>query len=151
MHSERYGGDNIEREDSMAQTNDGYIIRLEKAHLEWGIHRYTDSRGRIYGEGYIPIPAKKAYSYNLLNSNGTGGKDVWGTNLFQCTSVDGYFSGVLRAQGNQADTRYAKQFAGDKDLKALGRWFAQVHADEGDEVCVIWEDEINIVIELIKP
>ena len=97
----------------MANRGDYYIVELERAHLEWGTHRYTDTRDIIYGEGYIQIPARKAYDFNIYNSNGTGGSDVWGENLFRCTSRDGFFEGVLRAQGNQSDDRYAKQFSED--------------------------------------
>lgn len=44
----------------MAKRGDSYIVTLEKAHLEWGTHRYTGSRGLVYGEGYIQIPANVA-------------------------------------------------------------------------------------------
>lgn len=130
----------------MAIAGDSYIISLEKAHLEWGTHRYTDSRGVVFGEGYIPIPSDAAYRLNLLNNNGTGNRDVLGLNLFRCVSADGIFSGVLRAQGNQNDTKYAKQFAGDKHLKALGDWFHAIGASVGDRVEVRWTNSTDFVI-----
>ena len=130
----------------MAKAGDYYEITLEKAHLEWGTHRYTGSRGLVYGEGYIPIPSDCAYSFGLLNGNGTLGADVFGKNLFNCKSSDGYYNGVIRAQGNQADDRYAKQFAGDKNLKALGDWFYKVGASIGDKVLLEWTSSTDILI-----
>ena len=56
----------------MAQAGQNYTITLQQAHLEWGTHRYTDSRGVVYGEGYIPIPDREARMFNIQNQNGTG-------------------------------------------------------------------------------
>lgn len=130
----------------MAKVGDFYEITLKQPHLEWGEYRYTDSRGIVYGEGYIPIPADIAYSFGLLNSNGTRGVDILGKNLFNCMSSDGYYNGVVRAQGNQADVNYAKQFSGDKDLKGIGDWFHHVGASVGDKVLVEWISDTDIVI-----
>lgn len=131
----------------MANRGDYYIVELERAHLEWGTHRYTDTRDIIYGEGYIQIPARKAYDFNIYNSNGTGGNDVWGENLFRCTSRDGLFEGVLRAQGNQSDDRYAKQFSEDGNLKGIGRWYQRIGARVGDRIQVTWTSSTDIIIE----
>ena len=124
-----------------------YEITLKRAHLEWGSHRYTNSRGIIYGEGYIPIPANVAYTNNVYNQNGTGGKDIIGQNLFYCSSADGLYQGILRAQGNPDDSRYAKQFSGDKNLKAIGTWFYQTGASIGDRIRVTWTSPTEILIE----
>lgn len=134
---------------NMAKAGDTYTVTIEKAHLKWGEHRYTDSRGIVYGEGYIKIPSKVAYNLKLMNNNGTGKKDVLGQNLFKCTSVDGKFSCILRAQGDQADDRFAKQFAGNKNLKAVGDWYYSIGAKEGDKVKVTWTSSTDVVIELI--
>lgn len=124
-----------------------YKVKLKKAHLEWGTHRYTSSRGKVYGEGYIPIPAKISRALNLFNSNGTGGEDCTGKNIFKCTSKDGSFSCMLKAQGcSKAGNPYAKQFSAKNNLKALGNWYAEINAEVGDivEVKIIGE---NILIE----
>ena len=124
-----------------------YEITLKRAHLEWGSHRYTNSRGIIYGEGYIPIPADVAYDNNIYNQNGTDGEDIIGQNLFYCSSADGLYQGVLRAQGNQDNPRYAKQFSGDKELKAIGHWCSQIDAAIGDRIRVTWVNPTKIIIE----
>ena len=124
-----------------------YELTLKPSHLEWGTYRYTNSRGIVYGEGYIPIPSDVAYSNNIYNQNGTGGKDILGENIFYCTSADGLYQGLLRAQGNQSDTKYAKQFSGDKNLKAIGHWFYQIGASVGDKIRVTWTSPTEIVIE----
>lgn len=112
-----------------------YKVELKKAHLEWGTHRYTNSRGKVYGEGYIPIPARISRTLNLFNSNGTGGEDREGENLFKCTSKDKSFSCVLKAQGcRKAGDPYAKQFSANNNLKALGKWYAEINAEVGDIV-----------------
>lgn len=131
----------------MAQAGDTYTVILKEAHLDWGTHRYTNSRGMVYGEGYIKIPSDVAYSFKLLNSNGTSGKDVFGQNLFYCKSKDGLYQGVLRAQGDQNDKRYAKQFSADDDLKAIGSWYSAISAAVGDTVRVTWTSPNEIIIE----
>ena len=134
----------------MAKAGDVYEVTLTKAPLEWGTHRYTGSRGRIYGEGYIPIPSAVAHMYDLYNGNGTGKQDIWGENMFRCTSADGLYRGILRAQGcNRAGDIYAKQFSGDGDLKAIGSWYASIGADVGDIVRVTWISSTDIEIELL--
>ena len=133
----------------MANAGEYFTITLKRPHLEWGSYRHTDSRETVYGEGYIPIQASDAYALNLLNQNGTNYHDVFGLNLFNCESVDGYFHGVLRAQGNQSDDRFAKQLAGDKNLKALGDWFYAMGATVGDRVRVTWINSTDIEIELL--
>lgn len=133
----------------MAQCGNFYEITLKRPHLEWGSYRYTNSRGIIYGEGYIPIPANIAYSYEIFNQNGTNGQDILGQNIFHCHSADGLYDGILRAQGNQDDSRYAKQLAGDKNLKAIGTWFYQINAEIGDKIRVTWISPTEIRIEKI--
>lgn len=134
----------------MANTGDSYAVTIKRSHLEWGQYRYTNSRGIVYGEGYIKIPAKEARRLNLLNTNGTYGRDIWGENLFNCISADGTFSCVLRAQGcSNAGEPHAKQFAGDNNLKALGDWYYIMKAQVGDQVKVTWSSPTDIVIELI--
>ena len=132
----------------MAKAGDSYIVILSKAHLEWGTHRYTNSRDQIYGEGYIPIPVDKAYNYGLLNSNGTGCTDILGQNIFRCQSRDGLFNGILKAQGcREAGDIYAKQFSADGNLKALGTWYAQIGAKVGDALKVSWISSTDMIIE----
>lgn len=132
----------------MAQAGDFYTIELKLAHLKWGEHRYTNSRGTVYGEGYIAIPARIARSFDLLNLNGTNGDDIPGKNIFFCKSVDGLFEGTLRAQGNQeSNSIYAKQFSGDKDLKAVGSWYCRINAEVGDIIKVSWQSPYDILIE----
>ena len=65
----------------MAKAGDSYVVELKQAHLEWGEHRYTNSRGIVYGEGYIAIPAEYAYDFDLRNKYGAGQKDVFGKKI----------------------------------------------------------------------
>ena len=134
----------------MANAGDHYIVTLEKSHLEWGTHRYTGSRPQIYGEGYLHIPRQVAHAFSLYNSNYTGGVDILGVNVFNCTSVDGLFNGQLKAQGNSGrGDIYAKQFSGNDDLQALGSWYSAIGAQIGDRVEVRWISATDILIELI--
>ena len=134
----------------MANTGNFYIITLKQAHLSWGTHRYTHTRGFVYGEGYIPIPIKYARRYNIVNSNATGGNDVLGQNIFNCRSVDEFFTGTLKAQGNSAaGSNYAKQLSANNDLKALGAWFVHINAQVNDRIKVTWTSPTDIVIEKI--
>ena len=123
----------------MANRGDWYEVELKQAHLEWGTHRYTDSRGIVYGEVYLAIPRNTAEQFKIFNSNGTNGIDCWGQNIFACYSSDGMYEGVLRAQGNSyAGDVYAKQFSEDKNLKGIGGWYQSVGATVGGRVRVQW-------------
>ncbi|NFG28491.1 hypothetical protein FC777_15545 [Clostridium botulinum] len=129
----------------MAVAGNSYTLTLNQAHLQWGTHRYTGSRGLIYGEGYLPIPAHVARSFNLYNSNfqSTG----LGFNEFNCISADGSFSGVLKSAGcSTKGDIHAKNFQGSGNLKALGNWFANINAQVGDHVEVTWTSPTDIII-----
>lgn len=122
-----------------------YTITLKRAHLEWGTHRYTGTRGFVYGEGYIPIPARNARAFNIYNSNHH--PIGLGSNIYNCTSSDGFFSEELKAAGSShAGAIHAKQFEGHGDLRSLGRWFAHCNAQIGDHVQVTWTSPTDIVI-----
>lgn len=131
----------------MANFPYSYTVTLEKAHLEWGRHRYTNSRGIVYGEGYIAIPSPVARAQQLYNSNQTNG-NVLGQNIFICDSSDGYLSNIeLKAQGSHyAGDIYAKQFSAKGDLKVIGDWYNHMNCSVGDSVKVTWTSPTNIVI-----
>ena len=131
----------------MAKAGDSYTVPLIEPHLAWGEYRHTNSRDVQYGEAYIPIRAKDAYDLSIKSSKGVNYHDTLGQNLFNCISADGYLRGILRAQGQQADDRYAKQFSMDKDLKALGRWYAHLDAKVGDRIRVTWSTDTDVMIE----
>lgn len=132
----------------MAKAGDSFIVELKPSHIDWGNYRHTDTREAIDGEGYIPIPIDDAHSLEIYNSNYPN-KGL-GYNLFNCTSVDGHFTGVLKSAGSrEAGDVYAKQFEGNGDLKALGRWFTACSAKVGDCVKVKWISPTDIIIELL--
>lgn len=134
----------------MAKAGDSFTIKLNKAQLEWGTYRFTGSRGIRYGEGYLKIPQNYARLYNLYNGNHTQKQDILGENIFHATSKDGLYNGFLRSQGcTNAGDPFAKQFAGDKDLMALGNWYAQINAQAGDLVRVTFISSTDILIEKI--
>ena len=131
----------------MPRAGDSYIVILKKAHLEWVSHRHRFSRpGIIYGESYIQIPARFAYDYDIYNSNNPYGANIH----YDCASYDGFYSGVLLAQGNQSDPIYAKQFSEFDDLKAIGYWYYQVNAMIGDFVKLVFVSPTEIIIEHSK-
>ena len=134
----------------MAKAGNTFTITLQKAHLEWGTHRYTGTRPLIYGEGYLPIPKNIAIAFSIYNSNKTSGSDVLGSNLFNCTSVDGSFKCQLKAQGDsEKGDVYAKQFSANNDLQALGSWYNSIGAQIGDKVKVTWTSATDLTIEKI--
>lgn len=134
----------------MANAGDTFTVELNKSQLEWGTFRFTGSRGLRYGEGYLKIPKHTSINLQLFNGNHTNGNDVLGENIFHATSTDGLFTGTLRSEGcSNAGDPYAKQFAGDKDLMALGDWYSQINAQVGDLVRVTFTSPVNIVLEKI--
>lgn len=130
----------------MPNAGDSFTVVLERAHLEWGTHRYTGSRGMVYGEGYIPIPKRFARNYNIYNSNHPTANTV-----YNCTSVDGFYNHPILAQGStSAGDIYAKQFSAQGNLKALGDWFLHLDVQVGDHVRITWTSPTDVVIELIQ-
>lgn len=132
----------------MAQKGDCYTFELKSTHISWGTIRYTNSRGIIYGEGYIKIPSACARNFKLYNSNGPTGL---GLNEFRCTSSDGIFSGLVKTSGcSKAGEIYAKNMHGSGNLKAIGDWYYKCGAQPGDIVKVEWTSPYDIVISLYK-
>jgi len=114
----------------MPNTGDSFTTTLKQAHLEWGSHRHTNSRGIIYGEGYLQIPAQIARNLNITNSNSTN------NNVYLCSSNDNFLTNVnLKATScSHAGSIYAKQFHGSGNLKLLGDWFHHINAQIGDQI-----------------
>lgn len=129
----------------MACAGDSYIVLLKETHLMWGTYRNTYSRDRIYGEGYIKIPAIEAKRIGMYNSNNF--KVGIGFNEFFFKTSDGFLSGILKSTGcSQAGDIYAKNLHVSGDLKGLGQWFAHVNAIPGDRVEVRFLSPIDIVL-----
>jgi len=124
----------------MSKTGDYYSVSLKEAHIDWGRHRYTHTRERIAGEGYVPIPKRIAEMYDIQKGD-----------CFTATFTDGFPSFTARAAGNSAAGEiWAKQFQGDGDLKAFGRWYAHCGAQVGDTVRVIFTSANSILFELVR-
>lgn len=127
----------------MPKAGDFYISTLKDAHLKWGTHRYTTTRKRIYGEGYLQLPRNIAKDLNIFNSNKTGANNIYNVN-----SSDGYLVNVeLKATGSmRKGDIYAKQFNGSGNLKILGSWYAHISATEGDQIKVEWTSPTDITL-----
>lgn len=124
----------------MPKARDSYTIQLKRPHLEWGTYRYTNTRDKIYGEAYIHIPLMFARKFKILKGS-----------IFACTSSDGFINFDVKAAGcSKAGDIYAKQFEGNGDLKALGRWFTHCHAEAGDFVEVEFTSPNSVNFSLIK-
>lgn len=130
----------------MPKHGDSYTIQLKKAHLEWGNHRHTNTRGLVYGEGYIAIPKSVAEEFEIYNSNNPNA-----TTEYDCSSTDGYLNNcTLKASGcTTGGSVYAKQFQGSGNLQLLGDWFNHVGAQEGDNIRISWTSPTQILIEKI--
>lgn len=134
----------------MANTGDSFIVELTPSQLGWGTERYTASRDIRYGEGYLSIPRIYAERFSLYNSNYTAGRDILGQNIFNCISSDGLLNCELKSQGcASAGDTYAKQFAGNGNLRALGNWYSKAEAKVGDKIRVYFSSPNNIELTLI--
>lgn len=133
----------------MAFAGDSYTKQLKPSHLGWGDYRYTNTRGIIYGEAYIPLPKPYAIAFNIFNSNNS--TIGLGYNLFRASSVDGFLNNVmLLAQGSsEAGNIYAKQFSVHGNLKMIGAWYANQNATTNDSVRVTWMSPTDILLEII--
>ena len=134
----------------MARTGDSFIVHLTPSQLGWGDERYTNSRAIRYCEGYLAIPKQYAKAFDLFNSNYTNGKDVLGKNIFNCTTNDNFLNCQLKSQGcSKSGDIYAKQFAGNDNLRTLGSWYAHIHANVGDQIEVLFLSPTEIRLTLI--
>lgn len=116
----------------MPVAGDSFLTTLKQAHLEWGTHRHTSSRGLVYGEGYLQIPSHVAYNLEITNDKNSNRSQEY---FF--TTNDGFITdGILKASGNQNDDIFAKQFHGSGNLKLLGDWFYHIGANIGDQIRV---------------
>ena len=119
----------------MPNTNDSFTTTLKQAHLEWGSHRHTSTRGTIYGEGYLQIPRPIARSLSIHNTN----QNVI-SEIYSCTPLNGNTEIFeIKAAGSEnSEDILAKQFQGNNNLKTIGSWFYSVNAQIDDEVEIIW-------------
>lgn len=124
----------------MPNTGDSFEVTIEQAHLEWGTHRYTNTRNIVYGEGYVKIPLAEARRYNIL-----AGTD------YTAYSADGFINFDVKASGSAGENyRYAKQFQGKGNLKAIGAWYEYCGASVGDKVKVEFLSPCSVKFTLIK-
>jgi len=130
----------------MPKENDYYIIKLKESHLKnWGTHRYTNTRERIDSESYIPIPRAKAEKYNILNNNQSKKNTIY-TAKFKDTDVE---IEVLASGSSKAGDKYAKQFHGKGNLKALSPGYEALGVQVGDEIKITFIDEKTFEVEKI--
>ena len=130
----------------MPKKNDSYIIKLKESHLKnWGTHRYTNTRGKINNESYIPILVSKAKEYNILNSNQSEHNIIY-TAKFKNTDIS---VEVLASGSTKAGDKYAKQFHGKGNLKALTPEYETLGVKVGDEIKITFIDEKNFEIEKV--
>ena len=123
--------------------NDTFTITLGKTHLGWGTHRYTRSREIIYEEGYLPIPKDIAINLNIYMSNKEDANII-----YNFSTNDGFYSNEeLKASGcSNAGDIYAKNLAGNGDLKLLGKWFTHINAKEGDKIKISFTSPAQIIL-----
>lgn len=130
----------------MPSNGDTYTVQIKNAHLEWGVHRHTQTRDTVYGEGYIQIPSNIAESFNIFNRNHPTANAV-----YNCSSTDGFLQNAsLLASGNSvAQGVHAKQFQGNGSLQTIGAWYLHVGAQVGDFVRVTFTGSSTMTIEHI--
>lgn len=126
----------------MPNTGDRFITTLKQPHLEWGEYRHTNSRGIVYGEGYLQIPSEDAYNLEITND-----KEPLKSQVYSFSTSDGFIqNGRLKASGNQYKEKYAKQFHGMGNLKLLGDWFNHIGAQIGDQIQIDFISPAEILL-----
>ncbi len=128
----------------MQKKNDSYIIELKESHLKnWGIYRYTNTREKINSESYIAIPISKAKEYNILNSNQSEENTIY-TAKFKNTDIS---IEVLTSGSTKVGDKYAKQFHGKGNLKALTPGYEALGVKVGEEIKITFIDEKTFEVE----
>lgn len=124
----------------MPKPGDHFSVATKKSHLDWGRYRRTHTRQPREGEAYVKIPLKDARRIGIRKGD-----------LFTATFSDGFHPFTARAAGSSKKGGvYAKQFQGDGDLKAFGRWYTSCGAEVGDTVIVTFIASDTIQFELVK-
>lgn len=127
---------------NIPNTGDTFITTLKQAHLEWGSHRHSNSRGIVYGEGYLQIPSDDAYRLNITND-----KNPSQSQEYTFSTSDGFINdGVLKASGNQNKEEFAKQFHGSGNLQLLGDWYNHINAKVEDQIQIDFITSTEILL-----
>ena len=130
----------------MPKKHDSYIVELKESHLKnWGTHRYTNTREKRDSESYIPIPMSKAKEYNILNSNQSEDNIIY-TAKFKNTDIS---IEVLASGSTKAGNKYAKQFHGKGNLKALTPGYEALGVQVKDKIKVTFIDEKTFEVEKV--
>jgi len=131
----------------MPKENDSYTIKLKESHLKgWGIKRNSDTRKKIEKESYIPIPKVKAEEYSILNSNQDEENIIYKVK-FKNTDIEKIE--VLSSGSSKAGDKYAKQFHGKGNLKALTPGYEALGVEIGDEIRITFIDEKTFEVEKV--
>lgn len=126
----------------MPRTGKWFITHLQTAHLEWGSHRHTNTRGIVYGEGYLQIPAEIAYKFKIKNRSSCAQNAE-----YTFSTADGFITNEkLLASGNQDQKEFAKQFHGSGNLKLIGDWFNNINARSGDRIKIEFISSSEILL-----
>ncbi len=130
----------------MPKKHDSYIVELKESHLKnWGTHRYTNTREKRDSESYIPIPMSKAKEYNILNSNQSEDNIIY-TAKFKNTDIS---VEVLASGSTKAGNKYAKQFHGKGNLKALTPGYEALGVQVKDKIKVTFVNEKTLEVEKV--
>lgn len=128
---------------NMPNTGDSFVTTLKRAHLFWGSHRHTNTRGIVYGEAYLHIPISQARRLNIYNE-----KQPNGNIIYNCNTNDGFLTNSsLKSSGKRSENDvYAKQFHGNGNLKLLRTWFNHINAQIGDRIEVKFISPTEILL-----
>jgi len=129
----------------MAKKGDSYIFIVKETYIDWGDNpRKTNTREKIPGEVYFPIPADKAREFNVYNKTKTGAIIE-----YNVSTSDGFeINGKVKATGvNSGGTgEYAKNLAGSGNLKLLAPWITNMKIKTGDKIKVEWTSPTDILL-----
>ena len=124
---------------------DNYTLTVKETYIDWGDNpRNTNSREKIPGEVYLPIPADKARLFNIYNSSKSGA-----ITDYNVSTADGFaINGKLKAQGtNSGGTgEYAKNLSGAGNLKLLGPWVTHMNIKVNDKIKIEWTSSTDILL-----
>lgn len=114
----------------MAQAGDRYTVRIEEAHIDWGVFRNPTNRPIIEGESYVKIPSHAARNLGIERGS-----------EYVAHFTNGIEPFAIKAAGNgplENGIQYAKQFEGigAGACKAFTPWYTRCNAQVGDYVQV---------------
>jgi len=127
----------------MPKAGDKFTVTLRNNHIGWGTVRKTNTRGRVKGESYLPIPIVYARKFSITNLH-----EKVRSNIYTFSTKDGFYTNQeLKASGcRKKGDKLAKNLHGNNNLKLLTPWYTHIGAKKGTQITIEFLSPTEILL-----